>query len=148
VREGDSKRFNSLLDALSRLLHSRIPSEMSSSLNYQSLVLGAGTENGSVVECLVALAAAAGEEQLWKPLNHAVLQACSHESRSEVRKAGVMCLHSLIKSVGEEYMVLIPECLPVLSELLEDSDEDIAGLAQDCITLSEELLGESLEDNL
>jgi U3 small nucleolar RNA-associated protein 10 len=45
-------------------------------------------------------------------------------------------------------MVLIPECLPVLSELLEDNDEDIAGLAQDCISLSEELLGESLQDSL
>jgi hypothetical protein len=45
-------------------------------------------------------------------------------------------------------MVLIPECLPVLAELLEDSDEEVAGLAQDCIALSEELLGESLQDSL
>lgn len=44
--------------------------------------------------------------------------------------------------------VLLPECLPVLSELLEDSDEEIAGLAQDCVTLGEELLGESLEESL
>ena len=43
---------------------------------------------------------------------------------------------------------LIPESLPVLAELLEDSDEDVAGLAQECITQSEDLLGESLQDNL
>lgn len=105
-------------------------------------------DSGCVTECIVALASAAGDEQKWKPLNHAVLQACSHETRGEVRKAGVRCLLSLIKSIGEEYMVLIPECLPVLSELLEDSDEEIAGFAQECITSSEELLGESLEDSL
>ena len=148
VREADSQRFNSLLDPLCKLLRSRISDEISPSLSYQSVVQGEGTENGSVVESLVALAAAAGDEQLWKPLNYAVLQACSDESSTEIRKAGIMCLHSLIRSVGEEYMVLIPECLPVLSELLEESDEDICGLAQECITLSEELLGESLEDNL
>jgi U3 small nucleolar RNA-associated protein 10 len=45
-------------------------------------------------------------------------------------------------------MVLIPECLPILSELLEDSDEEVAGIAQECISQSEELLGESLQDSL
>ena len=148
VRDGDSQRFNSLLASLSQLLQGRISSEVSPSLNYESVIQGNDSGNGSIVDCLVALASAAGDEQLWKPLNHAVLQACSNASRVEVRKAGISCLHSLINSVGEEYMVLIPECLPVLSELLEDSDEEIAGLAQDCITQSEELLGESLEDNL
>jgi U3 small nucleolar RNA-associated protein 10 len=97
---------------------------------------------------LLALATAAGDEQLWKPLNHVVLQACSHESRNEVRKAGVTCLLSLVKSIGEEYMVLIPEYLPILAELLEDSDEEIARLTRDCIADAEELLGESLQDNL
>jgi U3 small nucleolar RNA-associated protein 10 len=65
-----------------------------------------------------------------------------------VRHAGLVCLLSLMKSLGEEYMVLLPECLPVLSELLEDSNEDVAGLARDIITLAEELLGESLEETL
>jgi U3 small nucleolar RNA-associated protein 10 len=110
--------------------------------------MGADNDTGSVVSALVALAGAAGDESLWKPLNHCVLEACSNEHRSEVRKAGVSCLLSLVKSLGEEYMVLLPECLPVVSELLEDQDEEVAGLAQDCVTLSEELLGESLQDSL
>ena len=98
--------------------------------------------------CLVALAGASGDEQLWKPLNYAVLQACANERRPEVRKAGVSCLLSLIRSLGEEYMVLLPECLPVLSELLEDENETVTGLARDAIAAAEELLGESLEANL
>jgi U3 small nucleolar RNA-associated protein 10 len=115
---------------------------------FQRLVQGSDSESGNVVGCIIALAAAAGNEQLWKPLNHEVLQACGNDHRSEVRKAGVTCLLSLIKTLGEEYMVLLPECLPVISELLEDNDEETAGLAQMCVSISEDLLGESLADSL
>jgi U3 small nucleolar RNA-associated protein 10 len=148
-----------ILNHLGKLLSANVPSNMaiSSDLSaeeqkttsgYEKLVQGVGTqEHGNVVGCITALAAAAGNEQLWKPLNFAVLEACGHR-RSEVRKAGVSCLLSIIESIGEEYMVLLPECLPVLSELLEDDDEDIAGMARDCVRQGEELLGESLEESL
>ena len=123
------------------------PKEQASTSAYQQLVQGVGAlEHGNVVGCLSALAAAAGNEQLWKPLNFAVLEACGHK-RSEVRKAGISCLLFIIETIGEEYMVLLPECLPVISELLED-DEEIAAMAKDCVRQGEELLGESLEDSL
>ena len=147
IRELESQRYDKLLEPLGMLLHCRLPSN-SSSITFETIVQGKESQSGSVVECLVALASAAGDEQLWKPLNHSVLQACSDEGRLEVRKAGVSCLLSLINSVGEEYMVLIPECLPILSELLEDPDEEVSGTAQECISQSEELLGESLQDSL
>ncbi len=147
TRDTESQRYERLLVPLGNLLQCQLARD-SSDYSYEMLVQGEGVQSGSVVQCIVSLATAAGDERLWKPLNHAVLQACSNEERPEVRKAGVSCLLSLIHSIGEEYMVLIPECLPVLSELLEDSDEEIAGLAQACITQSEELLGESLQDSL
>eukprot|EP00980_Cylindrotheca_fusiformis_P025237 scaffold13311_cov161-Cylindrotheca_fusiformis.AAC.3 len=148
VRDAEFQRFESLLGPLGKLFQCQLPDESSSIGAYSILVQGTKETSGSVVDCVVSLASAAGDEQLWKPLNHSVLQAASNEARSEVRKAGVMCLASLIRSIGEEYMVLVPECLPVLSELLEDSDEEIVGLAQECISLSEEFLGESLQDSL
>ena len=147
-----------ILNHLGKLLMSQIPKEIpllseltsiekASTSTYQQLVQGVGTlEHGNVVGCLTALATAAGNEQLWKPLNFAVLEACGHK-RSEVRKAGISCLLSIIETIGEEYMVLLPECLPVLSELLED-EEEIAGMAKECVRQGEELLGESLEDSL
>lgn len=147
IRELESQRYEKLLQPLGKLLQCRLPCDSSDS-SFEAIVQGGNSGFGSVVECIVALATAAGDEQLWKPLNHSVLQACSDENRSEVRKAGVSCLLSLINSIGEEYMVLIPECLPILSELLEDSDEEVAGIAQECISQSEELLGESLQDSL
>jgi hypothetical protein len=148
IRADDAQRYNLLLEPLGKLLQCHQTPATEKSYSFASLVMGADNDTGSVVSALVALAGAAGDESLWKPLNHCVLEACSNEHRSEVRKAGVSCLLSLVKSLGEEYMVLLPECLPVVSELLEDQDEEVAGLAQDCVTLSEELLGESLQDSL
>jgi hypothetical protein len=147
IRDTEARRFEALLTPLGKLLQRWLPCD-GSSKSFLSIIDGVDSKAGSVIGCIVALATAAGDEQLWKPLNHVVLQACSHESRKEVRKAGVTCLLSLVKSIGEEYMVLIPECLPILAELLEDSDEEIARLTRDCIAHAEELLGESLQDNL
>lgn len=159
TRGDDNQRYNMILSHLGKLLMAHVPKDLpvstdlsqtenAATSSYQKLVEGQGTlEHGNVAGCLTALATAAGNEQLWKPLNFAVLEACSHK-RSEVRRAGISCLLSIIETVGEEYMVLLPECLPVLSELLEDGDEEIAGMAKECVRQGEELLGESLEDSL
>jgi len=148
LQDGESERFDLLMTPLGKLLSCRIKDHGPGAPSFRELVQVQKENRGCVVDAIVALALAAGDEQKWKPLNHMVLEACSHETRPEVRKAGITCLLSLIQSIGEEYMVLIPECLPVLSELLEDADEEIAGLTQECISMSEELLGESLEDSL
>ena len=79
IRDNDLQRFDLLLGPLGKLLQCRLPST-GSSITYQSLVEGADEGNGSVVECIAALASAAGDEQMWKPLNHSVLKACSHET--------------------------------------------------------------------
>ena len=148
------------MEPLGKLLHAKLPPDMPVITNvgesksmaitsYANIIQGIGTlDYGSVSRCIVALAMAAGDERMWKPINQALLQACENNDRPEVRRAGVHCLKSVMESIGEEYMVLLPECLPALSELLEDEDEMIAGLARECITLGEELLGESLQESL
>ena len=145
IRADDNEKFESLVDPLCALLKSRIPQDFpipQATLNAFEYIV-----EGAAVNCLTALALAAGDDSLWKSLNHSILEACGHESRAEVRKAGVLCLMSMMRCLGEEYMVLLPECLPVLSELLED-DEENAALARECIALAEELIGESLEEDL
>lgn len=159
IRGDDGQRYNQVLQPLAKLLSASVPNdcdilpmledERKMATGYERLVQGVTTEDhGNVINCLTALAAAAGNEQLWKPLNHALLEACGNERRSEVRQSGVKALLSIIHALGEEYMVLLPECLPVLSELLEDESEEIVALAKECVQQGEELLGESLEDSL
>ena len=153
----EGRMYHLLLKPIGKLLSANIPEmfpirtnlslqEAADTTKYSAFVRGIGTEAyGSVVGCITALALAGGNEVLWKPLNHVILDACSNESRSEVRKAGISSLLSIIQALGEEYMVLLPECLPVLSELLEDQDEEIVEMAKECIRRGEELLGESLD---
>eukprot|EP00558_Chaetoceros_sp_UNC1202_P003352 CAMPEP_0197246386 /NCGR_PEP_ID=MMETSP1429-20130617/10845_1 /TAXON_ID=49237 /ORGANISM="Chaetoceros sp., Strain UNC1202" /LENGTH=386 /DNA_ID=CAMNT_0042707021 /DNA_START=293 /DNA_END=1453 /DNA_ORIENTATION=+ len=159
IRSDDGQRYRMILLPLTKLLNASVPQdcaimpalvdESKQISPYDRLIQGDGTEDhGNIVSCLTALAAAAGNEQLWKPLNHALLEACGNERRPEVRKSGVKALLSITHTLGEEYMVLLPECLPVLSELLEDEYEDIVALAKECVQQGEELLGESLEDSL
>ena len=160
IRGDDGQRHALILEPLGKLLHAKLPPDMPVITNvgesksmaitsYANIIQGIGTlDYGSVSRCIVALAMAAGDERMWKPINQALLQACENNDRPEVRRAGVHCLKSVMESIGEEYMVLLPECLPALSELLEDEDEMIAGLARECITLGEELLGESLQESL
>ena len=151
IREDGEDRYALFREPLSALLLSRVPSDFPFVASSSGLVSNPYNElivnDGGVISCLVSLASAAGNDSLWKPLNHAVLAACSYEERVEVQRAGLMCLHKLMQTLGEEYMVLLPECLPVLSELLE-ADEGTAAIARECVELSEEFLGESLEDSL
>ena len=150
IGANESTCYHFLLNPLIKLLQINASSNFTPPASkmspYQQIVMT--SESGNVISCITALACAAGNQQLWKPLNHGVLEACSNQDQSDVQKAGVTCLLLLIKALGEKYMVLLPECLPILTELLEDSDEETASLAQECISLSEELLGQGLHNSL
>jgi U3 small nucleolar RNA-associated protein 10 len=45
-------------------------------------------------------------------------------------------------------MVLLPECLPFLSELMEDAAQEVVDRTSDAIRFIEELSGEKLDEYL
>lgn len=49
---------------------------------------------------------------------------------------------------ADEYLTLLPECLPFLSELMEDSSRDVVAGASEAIKFIEELSGEKLDSYL
>ena len=126
----DGRRYNMLLSELGRLL-----------------VKGGEGAGGAAGRCLVSLAAAGGGDIMWKPLNFVVLEACGEDDRA-VRKRGVKCLKEIFEVVREEYMGLVAECLPTISELLEDDDTEIKELAKLCLNIAEEMTGEDLKEHL
>ena len=157
IQADDGARYHLVLKPITKLFTSAIPKNLIIAVDndiderkasqYQKIVEGVNTiESGSVIGCITALASAAGNEQMWKPLNRSIVDVCGHE-RPEVRKVGLTTLLSLLKKIGEEYTPLLPECMPVLSELLEDDVEEISTLAREIQHEGEELLGESFEDN-
>lgn len=49
---------------------------------------------------------------------------------------------------ADEYLTLLPECLPFLSELMEDSSRDVVAGTSEAIKFIEELSGEKLDSYL
>jgi len=100
-----------------------------------------------VTPCLSALASCVGRDTLWKPLVHKILMA-SRDKSSAIRLAAVQTLHKLFIDLGEELLILLPECLPFLSELLEDDASDVVDAASMAIRYIEDLSGEKLDEYL
>lgn len=61
-----------------------------------------------------------------------------------IRLAAVRCELSLTEQLGEEWLALLPEMLPFISELQEDDDEAVEGETLQWIRKVEEVLGERL----
>lgn len=64
------------------------------------------------------------------------------------RILGLRIMKQFLDSLKEEYLVLIPETIPFLGELLEDVELPVKSLAQDVIKEMELMSGESLQQYL
>eukprot|EP00981_Chlorochromonas_danica_P010220 scaffold3058_cov165-Ochromonas_danica.AAC.11 len=81
---------------------------------------------------------------LRQPVNHQILMLTRNGSVA-VRRAAVALLKDLFVGVGDDYSALLPECLPFLSELLEDDHNDVIADTRRTIAAIEELTGEKLD---
>ncbi|KAF4637911.1 hypothetical protein G7Y89_g179 [Cudoniella acicularis] len=100
-----------------------------------------------LVPAVVELAAAADSSDHHKELNGAILKHLRSENPS-VRLAAVKCQQSLTDRLGEEWLSLLPEMLPFISELQEDDDEIVEKETHRWIVKIEGVLGESLDSML
>lgn len=57
-------------------------------------------------------------------------------------------ISGFLQRAQEEYLVLLPESLPFLAELLEQPDHSVSSLAQEILRQLEETSGESLDQYL
>mmetsp|Transcript_82092 Transcript_82092/g.160181 ORF Transcript_82092/g.160181 Transcript_82092/m.160181 type:complete len:557 (-) Transcript_82092:143-1813(-) len=101
----------------------------------------------AVAPCVAQLASAAASDVLWKPLNHQVLLS-TRDPVAAVRLAALNTLHACFSLVGEEYLVMLPESLSFLSELLEDSDAMVEAKCREILKFVEGLSGEELDTYL
>jgi len=96
---------------------------------------------------IVELAAAADSSDHHKELNGAILKHMRSEN-STVRFAAVKCEQELTDRLGEEWLSMLPEMLPFISELQEDDDEVVEKETHRWIVKIEGVLGESLDSML
>ncbi len=67
---------------------------------------------------------------------------------ARVRLAAVKCQQSLTQKLGDEWLGLLPEMLPLINELQDDDDEAVERETLSWIKLIESILGESLNSML
>lgn len=69
---------------------------------------------------------------------------CTRSKKLRPRLLALSVLKLLVEHLKEEYLVLLPETLPFLAELLEDSELDVVAKSQEIIKILETNSGESL----
>ncbi|KAL1860410.1 hypothetical protein VTK73DRAFT_7349 [Phialemonium thermophilum] len=115
------------------------------------VVLGAAAATAATTEllvpALVELAAAADSQEHQKELNGALLKLLRSE-QSVVRLAVVLCQQALTDRLGEDWLSMLPEMLPYISELQDDDDEVVERETHRWIVKIEGILGESLDSML
>ncbi|KAK5005401.1 snoRNA-binding rRNA-processing protein utp10, partial [Cryomyces antarcticus] len=99
-----------------------------------------------VVPTIVALATAGGSAH-HKSLN-TILLSYMRSASPATRLAAVKTEIALTETLGEEWLVLLPEMLPIISEGREDGDEDVERAVDVWVKGMEAILGEDLEDML
>lgn len=100
-----------------------------------------------LVPAVVELAAATDSQEHHKELNTTLLKHLRSETAS-IRLAVVTCEQELVDRLGEEWLSMLPEMLPFISELQDDDDEVVHRETQRWIVKIEGLLGESLDSML
>ncbi|XP_076364856.1 HEAT repeat-containing protein 1-like [Tachypleus tridentatus] len=96
-----------------------------------------------LVPCVAQFAVAAKDNSLWKSLNYQLLLKTRHSS-ARVRFAALQVIREVVIKLAEDYMVLLPEAIPFLAELMEDDSTEVEQQCQSVIAEMEQVLGEPL----
>ncbi|KAM6086348.1 LOW QUALITY PROTEIN: HEAT repeat-containing protein 1 [Theristicus caerulescens] len=97
-----------------------------------------------LIPCIAQFSVAMADDSLWKPLNYHILLKMRHTS-PKVRFAALLALLEVAQKLKENYLVLLPESIPFLAELMEDECEEVEQQCQKTIQQLEVILGEPLQ---
>lgn len=100
-----------------------------------------------LIPAITELAVATDSATHQKEMNAGILK-CMRSDKAAVRLAAVQSERALTERLGEEWLSLLPEMLPFISEALEDDDEAVEQEVQRWVVGIEGVLGESLDPML
>ncbi|XP_069543811.1 HEAT repeat-containing protein 1 [Brachyistius frenatus] len=97
-----------------------------------------------LVPCVGRFSVALADDSQWKTLNYQILLKTRHAD-AEVRFSSLLMLNELASKLKENYVVLLPETIPFLAELMEDECEEVEQQVQKVVQEMENILGEPLQ---
>ncbi|POM77358.1 Protein Kinase subdomain containing hypothetical protein [Phytophthora palmivora] len=101
----------------------------------------------TVAPCLANLAWAAKSDLLWKPLHYAELMKSSSE-KSLQHFYMLVTVEKCYQVIGDEFLAMLPESIPFLAELMEDTNDEVEKTCHRVIKQIEDISGESLDQYL
>lgn len=136
----DTQRFLSKerADALMGPLVDQLENMLGGDQVYQQRVIQ------HLVPCVGQFSVALADDTQWKTLNYQILLKTRHAD-SKVRFSALLMLMELASKLKENYMVLLPETIPFLAELMEDECEEVEQQVQKVVQEMENILGEPLQ---
>ncbi|XP_054622687.1 HEAT repeat-containing protein 1 [Dunckerocampus dactyliophorus] len=136
----DTQRFLSRERAVTLLapLVDQLENRLGGEQDYQQRV------TKHLVPCVGQFAVSLADDTQWKTLNYDVLLKSRHAD-AKVRFSSLLMLMELAAKLRENYMVLLPETIPFLAELMEDECEEVEQQVQKAIQEMESILGEPLQ---
>ncbi|XP_060950975.1 HEAT repeat-containing protein 1-like [Limanda limanda] len=136
----DTQRFLSKerADALMKPLVDQLENTVGGQQQYQQMM----TQH--LVPCVGHFSVALADDSQWKTLNYQILLKTRH-SDAKVRFSSLLVLLELTSKLKENYMVLLPETIPFLAELMEDECEEVEQQVQKVVQEMENILGEPLQ---
>ncbi|KAL5263147.1 hypothetical protein ACHWQZ_G008532 [Mnemiopsis leidyi] len=96
---------------------------------------------------LAQLPVAANSDRLWKQYNFQLLNL-SKSLLPAVRQNVVAVYKEFVVKLGQDYSVLLPDSLPFIAELLEDSDPIVEERTHLVVKAIEDITGESIDQYL
>ncbi|KAG7470408.1 HEAT repeat-containing 1 [Solea senegalensis] len=97
-----------------------------------------------LVPCVGQFSVALADDSEWKTLNYQILLKTRH-SNAKVRFAALLMLKELASKLKENYVILLPESVPFMAELMEDECEEVEQQVHKVIQEMENILGEPLQ---
>ncbi|PVU91069.1 hypothetical protein BB561_004574 [Smittium simulii] len=87
---------------------------------------------------------AVNNDAMWRQLHHAVLLK-SRSQTAYVRMGSMIIVKLSFEKLAEEFLILVPETIQFLAELIDDENNDVERTTNETIVAIEGILGESLK---
>lgn len=129
-----AERGHALLEPLVQQLENMVGGEQ----EYQQRV------THHLLPCVGQFSVALADNSQWKTLNYQILLRTRHPD-SKVRFSSLLMLMEVASKLKENYIVLLPETIPFLAELMEDECEEVEQQVQKVVQEMENILGEPLQ---
>jgi U3 small nucleolar RNA-associated protein 10 len=100
-----------------------------------------------VIPCIAQFSLSVSDEALYKTLNYEICLKTKHPS-VQVRRSALTAILELARKLESNYLPIVLQTIPFLSEAMEDDVFEIEALCQSVTAELEEILGEPLQKHM